>query len=52
MGENAWTNKSFTVTDDGRHTLSWLYVKDEEGKLWGQALSSKRLRGSDAILLQ
>ena len=31
MGENVWTNKSFTVTGDGRHTLSWLYVKDEEG---------------------
>ena len=30
MGENAWTNKSFTVTGDGRHTLSCLYVKDEE----------------------
>jgi len=31
MGENVWTNKSFTVSGDGRHTLSWLYVKDEEG---------------------
>jgi hypothetical protein len=31
MGENAWTNKSFTVTGDERHVLSWLYVKDEEG---------------------
>lgn len=31
MGENTWTNKSFTVTGDGRHTLSWFYVKDEDG---------------------
>ena len=31
MGENTWTNKSFTVIGDGKHTLSWLYVKDEEG---------------------
>ena len=31
MGENTWTNKSFAVTGDGRHTLSWLYVKDEDG---------------------
>ena len=31
MGEVTWTNMSFAVTSDGRHTLSWLYVKDEEG---------------------
>ena len=36
MGENAWTEKSFTVTGDGRHTLSWLYVKDEEGNGGGE----------------
>ena len=36
MGENAWTEKSFTVTGDGRHTLSWLYVKDEEGSGEGE----------------
>jgi hypothetical protein len=36
MGENAWTNKSFTVTGDGRHTLSWLYVKDADGNGGGE----------------
>ena len=36
MGENVWTNKSFTVTGDGRHTLSWFYVKDEEGSGEGE----------------
>ncbi len=36
MGENAWTNKSFAVTGEGRHTLSWLYVKDEEGNGGGE----------------
>ena len=36
MGENVWTEKSFTVTGDGRHTLSWLYVKDEEGNGGGE----------------
>ena len=36
MGENAWTEKSFTVTGDGRHTLSWLYVKDEDGNGGGE----------------
>ena len=36
MGENAWTNRSFTVTGDGRHTLSWLYVKDEENSGEGE----------------
>ena len=36
MGENAWTDKSFAVTGDGRHTLSWLYVKDEDGSGGGE----------------
>ena len=31
MGDADWTEKTFTVTGDGRHVLSWLYVKDEEG---------------------
>ena len=31
MGDADWTEKMFTVTGDGRHVLSWLYVKDEEG---------------------
>lgn len=31
MGENEWKEKSFSVSGDGRHVLSWLYVKDEEG---------------------
>lgn len=31
MGDNEWREKSFTVSGDGRHTLSWLYVKDEDG---------------------
>ncbi len=31
MGDADWTEKAFTVTGDGRHVLSWLYVKDEEG---------------------
>ena len=32
MGKEYFGTKSFAVTGDGRHTLSWLYVKDEEGK--------------------
>ena len=36
MGENAWTDKSFAVTGGGRHTLSWLYVKDEDGSGGGE----------------
>lgn len=31
MGDADWTEKTFTVAGDGRHVLSWLYVKDEEG---------------------
>ena len=31
IGENEWATKSFVVAGDGRHALSWLYVKDEEG---------------------
>ena len=30
MGDADWTEKTFTVTGDGRHVLGWLYVKDEE----------------------
>ena len=36
MGDVDWTEKSFTVTGDGRHVLSWLYVKDEEGNGGGE----------------
>lgn len=36
MGENTWTEKSFAVSGDGRHTLSWLYVKDDEGNGGGE----------------
>lgn len=32
MGKEYFGTKSFAVTGNGRHTLSWLYVKDEEGK--------------------
>ena len=31
IGGNEWATKAFPVTGDGRHVLSWLYVKDEEG---------------------
>ena len=31
IGENEWMARSFVVAGDGRHVLSWLYVKDEEG---------------------
>ena len=31
MGDADWTEKSFTVTGDGRHVLGWLYVKDDDG---------------------
>ena len=36
MGDNEWSEKSFTVTGDGRHVLSWLYIKDEEGNGGGE----------------
>ena len=36
MGENTWKTESFTVTGDGRHTLSWLYVKDDDGNGGGE----------------
>ena len=31
MGNAEWAEKSFEVAGAGPHTLSWLYVKDEEG---------------------
>ena len=36
IGGNEWTAKSFVVVGDGRHVLSWLYVKDEEGNGGGE----------------
>ena len=36
IGDNEWVTKSFAVTGDGWHTLSWLYVKDEEGDGGGE----------------
>ena len=30
-GNSDWTQKTFHVNGDGTHTLSWVYVKDEEG---------------------
>ncbi len=30
-GNSDWIQKTFLVTGDGMHTLSWVYVKDEEG---------------------
>ena len=36
MGNNEWLEKSFTITGDGRHVLSWLYIKDEEGNGGGE----------------
>lgn len=36
IGENEWNTKSFVVAGDGRHVLSWLYVKDEEGSGGGE----------------
>ena len=36
MGDADWTEKTFTVTGDGRHVLGWLYVKDEEGDGGGE----------------
>ena len=31
IGDSEWTEKTFTVTGDGRHVLRWCYVKDEDG---------------------
>ena len=31
MGNVNWAEQTFEVTGEGSHTLSWLYVKDEEG---------------------
>ena len=31
MGNVAWAEQTFEVAGNGPHTLSWLYVKDEEG---------------------
>ena len=31
MGNENWTTNTFEVVGTGTHTLSWLYVKDEEG---------------------
>ena len=31
MGNSAWETNTFEVAGDGSHTLSWLYVKDEDG---------------------
>jgi len=36
LGDADWTEKTFTVTGDGRHVLCWLYVKDEEGDGGGE----------------
>ena len=36
MGDVDWTEKTFTVTGDGRHVLGWCYVKDEEGSGGGE----------------
>ena len=36
MGNEGWERKSFEVVGDGPHTLSWLYVKDEEGDGGGE----------------
>ena len=36
MGDAEWTEKTFTVTGDGRHVLGWLYVKDEDGSGGGE----------------
>ncbi len=30
-GHSDWAQKTFHVNGDGTHTLSWVYVKDEEG---------------------
>ena len=31
LSTNDWTQLTFEVTGDGSHTLSWLYIKDDEG---------------------
>ncbi len=31
LSTNEWVQRTFEVSGDGSHTLSWLYVKDEEG---------------------
>ena len=36
MGDADWTEKTFTVTGDGRHVLGWCYVKDEDGNGGGE----------------
>ena len=36
IGDSAWTEKTFEVFGEGPHTLSWLYVKDEEGDGGGE----------------
>ena len=36
MGDADWTEKTFTVTGDGRHVLGWLYMKDEDGNGGGE----------------
>ena len=36
MGNAAWEVKSYEVAGAGSHTLSWLYVKDEEGDGQGE----------------
>ena len=33
MGNSEWTTTTFVVTGNGSHTLSWLYVKDEDGSV-------------------
>ena len=36
MGNSAWETNTFEVTGGGSHTLSWLYIKDEEGAGGGE----------------
>ena len=36
MGNTAWTTNTFDVSGGGAHTLSWLYVKDEDGDGGGE----------------
>ena len=31
ISTNEWVQRTFAVSGDGNHTLSWLYIKDDEG---------------------